>query len=107
MLMKLPGVLWSLMSCNFVLGFDDSVAVIPWEIEEKILASASKTNPKLCCMTLRYTTNGHLYNADLQSPAEIMVVHGITNTENSDYLNQFFCRLENKILQTKTSLSYL
>ena len=41
----------------------------------ELLPIEPKIEPKLCCLTLRYTSNGHVYNGDVQSSAEIRVLH--------------------------------
>ena len=46
------------------------------------LPSDDKMEPKFCCMTLRNTSNGHLFNTEYRSDSEIRVLHGNTEVHN-------------------------
>ena len=46
------------------------------------LPTEDKNDPKFCCMTLRNTSNGHLYSSDHRSESEIKVVHGNSEVHN-------------------------
>ena len=37
---------------------------------------------KFCCLTLRNTSNGHLFNQDFRSESEIRVLHGNNEAHN-------------------------
>ena len=49
----------------------------------ELLPIEPKIDPKVCCLTLRYTSNGHVYNEDIQSNAEIRVLHASKDVKES------------------------
>ena len=59
----------------------------------ELLPIEPKIEPKLCCLSLRYTSNGHVYNEDIQSQAEIRVLHGAREVKES--VNQILGHKEN------------
>ena len=46
-----------------------SVDLLPVVTDEK------NSEPTFCCLTLRNTSNGHLYDAEFQSKSEIRILH--------------------------------
>ena len=49
----------------------------------ELLPIEPKIDPKVCCLTLRYTSNGHVFNEDIQSHAEIRVLHASKDVKES------------------------
>lgn len=47
-----------------------------------LLPTDEKIDPKFCCLTLRNTSNGHLFSEDFRGKSEIRVLHGSNEAHN-------------------------